>query len=42
VASVCYSFVAMKYDLGKYPSFNKWLLESVERPKAREARALRE
>jgi glutathione S-transferase len=42
VASVCYSLFALKYDLGKYPSFQRWLLESVERPKAREARALRE
>jgi glutathione S-transferase len=42
VASVCYSFFAMKYDLAKYPAFRKWLMESLERPKAREARALRE
>ena len=42
VASVCYSFTAMKYDLSKYPSFQKWLMASIERPKAREARALRE
>ena len=42
VASVCYSFTAMKYDLAKYPSFQKWLMASIERPKAREARALRE
>ena len=42
VASVCYSFFAMKYDLGKYPSFQKWLTASLERPKAKEARALRE
>ena len=42
VASVCYSFMAMKYDLSKYPSFQKWLMASIERPKAREARALRE
>jgi glutathione S-transferase len=42
VASVCYSFVAMKYDLGKYPNFQKWLMASIERPKAKEARALRE
>ena len=42
VASVCYSFFAMKYDLGKYPSFQKWLMASLERPKAKEARALRE
>jgi glutathione S-transferase len=42
VASVCYSFFAMKYDLGKFPSFQKWLMASIERPKAKEARALRE
>jgi glutathione S-transferase len=42
VASVCYSFVAMKYDLSNYPHFQKWLDESINRPKAKEARALRE
>ena len=42
VASVSYSFFAMKYDLGKYPNFQKWLMASLERPKAKEARALRE
>ena len=42
VASVCYSFFAMKYDLSKYPHFQKWLMASIERPKAKEARALRE
>ena len=42
VASVCYSFFAMKYDLSKYPHLHKWLMASIERPKAREARALRE
>lgn len=42
VASVCYSFTVMKYDLSKYPSFQKWLMASIERPKAKEARALRE
>lgn len=42
VASVCYSFFAMKYDLSKYPALQKWLMASIERPKAREARALRE
>ena len=42
VASVCYSFFAMKYDLARYPSFQKWLMASLERPKAKEARALRE
>ncbi len=42
VASVCYSFFAMKYDLSKYPRFQKWLMESIKRPAAKEARALRE
>jgi hypothetical protein len=42
VASVCYSFFAMKYDLAKYPHFENWLTESINRPKAKEARALRE
>ncbi len=42
VASVCYSFFAMKYDLAKFPHFQKWLMASIERPKAKEARALRE
>lgn len=42
VASVCYSLVPMKYDLSKYPNFQKWLQASIERPKAKEARALRE
>ncbi len=42
VASVCYSFFVMKYDLAKYPAFQKWLMASLERPKAKEARALRE
>jgi glutathione S-transferase len=42
VASVCYSFFAMKYDLAKFPSFQKWLMAGLERPKAKEARALRE
>jgi glutathione S-transferase len=42
VASVCYSFAAMKYDLSNYPHFQKWLMASIERPKAKEARALRE
>ena len=31
VASVCFSFTAMKYDLSKFPYFQKWLLASVER-----------
>ena len=42
VASVCYSFFVMKYDLAKVPHFQKWLMASLERPKAKEARALRE
>jgi glutathione S-transferase len=42
VASVCYSFFVMKYDLAGYPNFQKWLMASIERPKAKEARALRE
>jgi glutathione S-transferase len=42
IASVCYSFVAMKYSLEGYPHFQRWLLESIERPRAKEARALRE
>ncbi len=42
VASVCYSFFAMKYDLSKYPHLQKWLMESLERPKTKAARALRE
>ena len=37
VASVCFSFTAMKYDLSKFPYFQKWLLASLERPKAKEA-----
>jgi hypothetical protein len=32
----------MKYDLAKFPRFQTWLLASLERPKAKEARALRE
>jgi glutathione S-transferase len=42
VASVSYSFFAMKYDLSKFPHFQKWLAASIERPAAKEARALRE
>jgi glutathione S-transferase len=41
VASVCFSFTAMKYDLSNFPSFQKWLTASLERPRAREAIALR-
>ncbi len=42
VASVTFSFTAMKYDLSRYPSFQRWLLASLERPKAKEAIALRQ
>jgi glutathione S-transferase len=42
VASVCFSFTVMKYDLSKYPHFQKWLMASIERPKAKEAIALRQ
>lgn len=42
VASVCYTLFVMKYDLAKFPAFQKWLMASLERPKAKEARALRE
>jgi len=42
VASVCFSFTAMRYDLSKYPHFQKWLTASIERPKAKEAIALRQ
>jgi glutathione S-transferase len=41
VASVCFSFAGMKYDLSGFPHFQKWLTASIERPKAREAIALR-
>lgn len=42
VASVCYSFSVMKYDLAKFPHFQAWLMASLERPQAKEARKLRE
>lgn len=42
VASVCYTFFVMNYDLSRVPHFHNWLMTSLERPKAREARALRE
>ena len=42
VASVCYSFSVMKYDLSAYPHFSGWLTESLDRPPAKEARKLRE
>jgi glutathione S-transferase len=41
VASVCFSFHAMKYDLSKFPALQKWLAASLERPQARAAIALR-
>jgi glutathione S-transferase len=42
VASVLFSFTVMKYDLSKFPHLQKWLMESVERPAAKQARKLRE
>jgi glutathione S-transferase len=42
VASVTFSFTAIKYDLSKYPNFQRWLMASLERPKAKEAIALRQ
>lgn len=42
VASICYTFVVMRSDLSAYPAFGAWLAASLDRPKAREARALRE
>lgn len=42
VASVCFSFTVMKYDMSKYPNLQKWLMASLERPKAKEAIALRQ
>lgn len=42
VASVCFSFSAMKYDLSKFPRFQKWLAASLERPAAKAAIALRQ
>jgi glutathione S-transferase len=42
VASVTYTLAAIKYDLAKYPNFQKWLMASIERPAAKEARKLRE
>ncbi len=42
VASVAYTLTAIKYDLSKYPKFNAWLMASIERPAAKEARKLRE
>ena len=42
VASVTFSFTVMKYDLSRYPNFQRWLSASLERPKAKEAIALRQ
>jgi glutathione S-transferase len=42
VASVCFSFTAMKYDLSKFPHFRRWLMASLERPAAKAAIALRQ
>jgi glutathione S-transferase len=42
VASICYTLFSIKYDLGRYPNLQKWLMATMERPKTREARALRE
>jgi glutathione S-transferase len=42
VASVTFSFTVMKYDLSSYPNFQRWLAASLERPKAKEAIALRQ
>jgi glutathione S-transferase len=42
VASVTFSFTVMKYDLSGYPNFQRWLMASLERPKAKEAIALRQ
>jgi hypothetical protein len=42
VASVCYTLVPTRYDLTEFPKFRAWLTASIERPMAKEARALRE
>jgi glutathione S-transferase len=42
VASVCYTLVPTRYDLDGLPAFRAWLHASIERPMAKEARALRE
>ena len=42
VASVLYTFFAGKHDLSAFPKLNAWILASVERPAARQARKLRE
>ena len=41
VASVTYTLFLMKHDLSAYPHFHQWLVASCQRPKAKEARALR-
>lgn len=42
VASVLYTLAPLKYDLSKFPKFSAWLMASIERPAAKEARKLRE
>jgi len=42
VASICYTFLVMRYDLSRYPALEAWLSASLDRPMARDARALRE
>lgn len=42
VASVLYTLAAIKHDLSKFPNFQAWLMASIERPAAKEARKLRE
>ena len=42
VASVCFSFTAMKHDLSRFPHFQRWLMASLERPAAKAAIALRQ
>lgn len=42
VASVVYTLAAIKYDLSRWPKFQAWLMASIERPAAKEARKLRE
>ena len=42
VASVVYTLTAIKYNLAKFPKLSAWLMASIERPAAKEARKLRE
>ena len=42
VASVTFSFTVMKYDLSRYPNFQRWLMASLERPNTKAAIALRQ